>query len=189
MIGNLSRRERLLVGGGILLAVVVLGWEGFVQPLLDRDRLAEETVPVREQLLQRRQALVARRATIAKELETTNERITEMSKRFLTAATPAVAASELQNLVKSVAAEVKTEIRSERILPTAERGELLEIPIEIAVSGEIRELVELLSRLEKTPKMLAIQDLRIRVVNVSQPKDLLATITLSGFILPSKAKA
>lgn len=189
MIGNLSRRERLLVGGGVLLAVVILGWEGFVQPLRDRDRLAEESIPVREQLLQRRQALVARRAAITQELERTNGRIAELSQRFLTAATPAVAASELQNLVKGVAAQVKTEIRSERILPTAERGELLEIPIEIAVSGEIRDLVELLSRLERAPKMLSIQDLKIRVVNVSQPKDLLATITLSGFILPSKAKA
>jgi hypothetical protein len=29
---------------------------------------------------------------------------------------------------------------------------------------------------------------RIRVVNVSQPKELLATLTVSGFILPAKAK-
>jgi hypothetical protein len=36
---------------------------------------------------------------------------------------------------------------------------------------------------------LTIQDLKIRVVNVSQPKELLATITLSGYILPSKSKS
>jgi hypothetical protein len=52
------------------------------------------------------------------------------------------------------------------------------------VSGEIRQLVELLSRLESAPKLLTIQDLKIRVVNVAQPKDLLATITVAGYILP-----
>ena len=47
-----------------------------------------------------------------------------------------------------MAAQAKTEVRSERILPPTERGELLEIPVEIAVSGEIRSLVELLARLD-----------------------------------------
>jgi len=82
-----------------------------------------------------------------------------------------------------------TEIRSERILPPEERGELLEIPIEIAVSAEIRQLVDLLSRVEGSEKLLTVKDLRVRVVNVSQPRELLATLTVSGFILPSKAKA
>jgi len=99
-----------------------------------------------------------------------------------------VAASELQKLTKEMAAQASTEIRSERILPPVERGEVLEIPVEIAVSGEIRQLVDLLARLETAPKMLTVQDLRIRVVNVSQPKELLATLTVSGFILPGKSK-
>ena len=64
----------------------------------------------------------------------------------------------------------------------------LEIPVEIAVSGEIRQLVDLLSRLEGSQKLLTVQDLRVRVVNVSQPKELLATLTVSGFILPGKSK-
>jgi len=36
--------------------------------------------------------------------------------------------------------------------------------------------------------MLTVQDLRVRVVNVSQPRELLATLTVSGFILPGKSK-
>lgn len=69
-----------------------------------------------------------------------------------------------------------------------EHGELLEIPIEIAVSGEIKQLVELLNRLEGARKLLTVQDLRVRVVNVSQPKELLATLTVSGFLLSGKTK-
>ena len=86
----------------------------------------------------------------------------------------------------------RTEVRSERILPPADRGELLEIPVEIAVSCEIRQLVDLLARLESAPKLLPVQELKIRVVNMTQPKDLLVTLTVSGFLLPSapgKAKS
>ena len=57
------------------------------------------------------------------------------------------------------------------------------------MSTEVRQLVDILSRLEQAPKLLTVQDLKIRVVNIAQPKELLATITLSGFILPSKPKA
>jgi Tfp pilus assembly protein PilO len=189
VIGNVSSRERMLIALGVVAGVVVLGWTFVVQPIRDRNRTAAELVPVREQVLARRLELVARKGTIARDLETTNAQIHALSDRFLPASTPAVAASELQKLTKEIAVKASTEIRSERILPPVERGELVEIPIEIAVSTEVRQLVDILSRLEQAPKLLTVQDLKIRVINIAQPKELLATITLSGFILPSKPKS
>jgi type II secretory pathway component PulM len=188
MIGNLSRRERRIIVAGAILTVLAGGWFGVLKPMRDRQRGANELLPVREQLLAGRQELVGRKAAIATELETTSARLEALGTRFLPAATPAVAASELQKLVKEMAALAVTEVRSERILPPVERGELLEIPLEITFSGDIRQLVDLLSRLDQAPKLLAVQDIRVRVVNISQPKDLLATLTLSGFILPGKAR-
>ena len=189
MIGNLSPRERtvVLAGGGVL--VVVLAWLFVIAPLRDRSREASDLVPERERALTRRLDLLARRNQSSTDLEAATARVERLSARLLTAAVPAVAASELQKLVKDMAAEATTEIRSERILPPEERGELLEIPVEIAVSGEIRQLVDLLARVEGSQKLLTVKDLRVRVVNVSQPRELLATLTVSGFILPSKAKA
>lgn len=188
MIGNLSRRERLIVIIGAAALVIVAGWLLVVQPLVDRSRQTGELVPGRQQLLTRRQELVARRAAIQADLDAADARVAKLTERLLTAAAPAVAASELSKIAKDMAAEAKTEIRSERILPPVERGELLEIPIEIAVSGEIRQLVDLLSRFEGAQKLLTVQDLRVRVVNVSQPKELLATLTVSGFLLSGKTK-
>jgi type II secretory pathway component PulM len=188
MIGSLSRRERTIVVVGVAGLVLVMGWLFVVEPLVERMRLTAELVPSRSQVLARRMDLLARKDGITKELETINADIEKSSERFLTEAAPAVAASELQKLTKDMAAQANTEIRSERILPPVERGELLEIPVEIAVSGEIRQLVDLLAKLEATQKLLTVQDLRVRVVNVSQPKELLATLTVSGFILPGKSK-
>lgn len=189
MIGSLSRRERRFVGLGAAGLVVVLGWAFLVQPLAERERLTAELVPGRSQVLSRRLDLLARKDAITHDLETVNSRLERVSARFLTEAAPAVAASELQKLTKEMAAQANTEIRSERILPPVEHGEVLEIPVEIAVSGEIRQLVDLLARLEGAEKLLTVQDVRVRVVNVSQPRELLATLTVSGFIMPGKSKA
>lgn len=188
MIGNLSSRERRIIVVGAIVTVLAGGWFGVLKPMRDSQHVEGELVPVREQVLMGRRELVARKAAIASELEATNARLESLGTRFLPATTPAVAASELQKLIKEMAAQAVTEVRSERILPPVERGEMLEIPLEITVSGDIRQLVDLLSRLDQAPKLLAVQDLRVRVVNISQPKDLLATLTLSGFILPGKAR-
>ncbi len=184
MMANLSRRERTVIAAGVLVGILLGGWSFVVEPILESNRRAGELVPAREQMLEKRRDLIARRGVIEAELRSLTERLNAVSARFLTSATPAVAASELQKLVKEMAAQANTEVRSERILPPAERGELLEIPVEIAVSGEVRQLVDLLARLDGAPKLLTVQDFRLRVVNVSQPKELLATLTLSGYILP-----
>ena len=184
MMANLSRRERTVIAAGLLVGILLGGWSFVVEPILESNRRAGELVPAREQMLEKRRDLIARRGVIEAELRSLTERLNAVSDRFLTSATPAVAASELQKLVKEMAAQANTEVRSERILPPAERGELLEIPVEIAVSGEVRQLVDLLARLDGAPKLLTVQDFRLRVVNVSQPKELLATLTLSGYILP-----
>ena len=184
MMANLSRRERTVIAAGLLVGILLGGWSFVVEPILESNRRAGDLVPAREQMLEKRRDLIARRGVIEAELRSLTERLNAVSARFLTSATPAVAASELQKLVKEMAAQANTEVRSERILPPAERGELLEIPVEIAVSGEVRQLVDLLARLDGAPKLLTVQDFRLRVVNVSQPKELLATLTLSGYILP-----
>jgi type II secretory pathway component PulM len=192
MIGNLSRRERLMVGLALAVGVVLGGWLLVVEPILERNRSAGELVPAREQVLQLKRELIARRASITAELAAMSAKFDKLAEGFLTSATPAVAASELQKIVKDMAAQAKTEVRSERILPPADRGELLEIPVEIAVSCEIRQLVDLLARLESAEKLLPVQDLKVRVVNLSQPKELLVTLTISGFIVPAapgKAKS
>jgi Tfp pilus assembly protein PilO len=188
MIGNLSRRERGLIALAVLAIVVVLGWEFVVQPIRETNGLTEELVPARERLLARHLELIGRKADLVGELDAVNTRIDTRSARFLASAAPPVAASELQKIAKEMATAAGTEVRSERILPPVERGEVLEIPVEIAVSGEVRNLVDLLNRLEGAPKLVTVQDLKVRVMNVAQPKDLLATVTLSGFILPNRTR-
>lgn len=189
MIGSLSRRERVLIGASAVVVAVVAVWLFMIEPIREQNRVAEVLVPARERVLASRNDLIARKPAITRELEQTTARIEQLSARLLAAAAPPVAASELQKIAKDTATASGMEVRSERILPPVERGEILEIPVEIAVSGEIRNLVQLLTQLEGARKLVVVQDVKVRVMNVTQPKDLLATVTLAGFIMPSKAKA
>lgn len=182
---SLSRRERILVGLALAGAVCAGGYIYVVEPLRERAQQTAELTPAREAKLKSRQRLVAERAALSAELEEATRRLAQQSARLLQGPTPPLAASELQNLIKEMATESGVETRSERILPPADRNGIQEIPIEISVAGGIRESVALLAAVERSRKMLTLQDVKVRVVATGQPKDILTTLTVSGYLLPA----
>ena len=185
----LSRRERVLVAVALLAGIAIAGYLYVVEPIRQRNAQEAELIPVREARLERRRALIAQHSTLTAELADADKRVAAESLRLLQGPTPPLAASELQKLVKDLAATVGVEVRSERVLPTVDRSGLVEVPIEITVAGGIRESVNLLGRLDQTPKLLTVQDFKMRVVSLGQPRDLLTTITVAGYLLATPAPA
>jgi Tfp pilus assembly protein PilO len=186
---TMSARERSLIGLAAIVAIVIGGWLFLIEPVLERRRTTEDLIPAREAVLAKRRDLISRAPSLRQSLADSAQQVDQLRTRLLMAATPPVAAAELARIVKETAGAAGLEVRSERMLPPATRGELLEIPLEITFSGGIRELVTLLEGLDAVPKLLTLQDLKIRVLNVSQPKELLTTLTVSGYILPKAPAA
>ncbi len=184
---TINKRERRLIVLALLVGAGLLGYFYVVEPLQEWRQSAAETIPTREALLERRRLVVAQRPILAAEIEKVNQRLQTKAPRWLQGPTPPLAASELQTLVKDLAVKAGAEVRSERILPLVERGGLQEVPIEITVASGLREAVRLLYDLEHTSKTLTVQDVKVRVVAVGQPRDLLTTFNVSGYLLPSAA--
>ncbi len=182
---TLSGRERTFVGAAIGIGILVAAYVYVVEPTLARTREQAALIPAREEILAKRHALIAQRPAYAARLEEVSRAAERVAERLLPGATPPLAASELQKLVKELAAQSSVEVRSERILPPVERGSLLEVPLELTVAGGIRDVLTLLYHLEGTTKILTLQELKVRVVSVGQPKELLTTLVVSGYILPS----
>jgi type IV pilus assembly protein PilO len=176
-----SRERRLLLVGG-LIAVGVLGYIYGVEPLVQHHRDTLAQIASREQLLQRQERLLARRDRYREEREALQAEVTRRRGRLLPGDKAPLAASELQKLVKSIALDTGVEVRSERVLPTTDRGGYVEVPVEVTLAGPIRSLVTFLSKLEAVPAQVGIQDLKIRVASVAAPRELLTTLQLTGYI-------
>lgn len=186
---SLSPRERVVVGVGAVVALVIGGYLLVVEPILARSRAAETTVPTREAALERRRLLVAQRPRLAEELAAVDARLEMEARRLLRGPTAPLAASELQKLVKDLLAAGNVEVRSERVLPASDQNGLQEVPIELTIMGSIRDTVNALSRLERADRLLALKDFKIRVVAVGQPRELLTTLTVAGYLLPGATPA
>jgi Tfp pilus assembly protein PilO len=181
---TLSRRERVVVGAGAVVAVVVGGYLFLAEPMLTRSRSAEATVPVREATLERRRLLIAQQPRLAQEQAAATARLEGESARLLRGPTAPLAASELLKIVKDLLAAANVEVRSERVLAASDQQGLLEVPIELTIVGGVRDTVAALVRLERTERLLAVKSLRIRVAGAGQERDLLTTLTVAGYLLP-----
>lgn len=181
---TLTPRERVIVGAGAVVALAVGGYLFLVEPLLTRARDAEAMVPAREATLERRRLLVGQRPRLAEDLAAVTARLETESARLLRGPTPPLAASELQKLVKELLPVGGVEVRSERVLPTADHQGLQEVGLELTLTGSIRDTVAALARLERTDRLLALKDVKIRVVAPGQARDLLTTLTVAGYLLP-----
>jgi len=186
---TLSPRERIVVGAGAAIALVVGGYLLIVEPIMTRSRTAEATVPTREEILERRRDQIRQQTRLAEELTAVNARLAAESGRLLRGSTAPLAASELQQLVKELLGDASVEVRSERVLPASDLQGLQEVSIELAIMGSIRDTVTALSRLERAPQVLALKDIKIRVVAVGQPRELLTTLIVAGYLLPGTAPA
>lgn len=182
---SLSSRERVVIGAGAAVALCVGGYLLLVEPILTRARAAEATVPVREATLERRRLLIGQRPRLVEELAAVNARLEMESGRLLRGPTAPLAASELQKIVKESLAAANVEVRSERVLAASDQHGLLEVPIELTIVAGVRDTVAALVRLERTDRLLTVKSLRIRVAAAGQPRDLLTTLTVSGYLLSS----
>jgi Tfp pilus assembly protein PilO len=182
------RERRLLVLGGIA-AVAILGYFYVIEPLLARHERVQSQTASREALLARQERLVARRDRLEEERRTLQAEIAQRRGRLVPGDKPPLAASELQKLVKTTAQDAGVEVRSERILPVVERGGYSEVPIEVTLAGPVRGIVTFLQRLEAVPAQVSVHDLKLRVVSVAAPRDLLATLAVTGYIATGTGEA
>jgi Tfp pilus assembly protein PilO len=181
-VATFQPRERRLLVLAAIVAVGVLGYAYVVEPLLTHHERVRTLIAARESLLARQQRLVGRRDRYTEERDALQTEIAQRRTRLLAGDKPPLAASELQKLVKNTAQEAGVDVRSERILPIVERGGYTEVPVEVTLSGPIRGMVAFLQRLDAVPLQVSVQDLKLRVVSITAPRELLATLAVTGYI-------
>ena len=178
----LRKRERTVIAVGLALVLAVGGYVLLLEPALTRQRERADIILAREATLEGRRALVARRDRLSGELETLERQVDEASLGLLPGPTAPLAASALQKIMKDLASGASVDVRSERVLPPQELSGVLEIPLELTVAGSIRQIVTLLARLERATSTVAVKDLKIRVAASGQPRELLATLLVAGYL-------
>jgi hypothetical protein len=180
---RLSKRERGLVVLTLFLLLVVLGRYLLVAPFLE----------IQPQLLEKNLRYVNQKGEIMAALEKDRGELKGLEPSLLAGDTPPVSASDLQQAVQALAAKEGTQVITTRVLNPESMGSFTKIPIQVEISGQIDQVVNLIKGIEAAEKLLVVSELNVRSLFVPAgvarppaapqlpPQNLRASLIVSGF--------
>ena len=125
----------------------------------------------RSLVLAKYQALVASKARITKANQTLKAALAAAESQFLNGSNAAVAASDLQEIIKSLARDHGVQLTSTKILPTREAGPYLEVPVQVRFTSNISQMLDILYHLEHHKKLLFIPEIEINAPRMVRGDD------------------
>jgi len=157
----LSNQQRRLAWGlgGLLLFIVVIF--GIIFPLLDMKNDWAQELEKKQLMLRHYQNLLAEQSRVAQVHQTLNDALTQAETKFLSGSNPAVAAADLQEILKTLSGDQGLKLISINVLPSREAGSYLEVPVQVQLSANIEQLLKFLYYLEHHRKLLYLTQLEI----------------------------
>lgn len=178
------RERRVLLWGSAAAALVVL-YTYAVEPLVAwREVTRVELETVRRRIEQYDQ-LVRRRERLAVEGREAQEALAAFRDRLLAGPTPTLAAAQLQGVAKAEARAAGLVLQRVEVERPATTAPLAEVPVRMAFTGEVGQLVTFLGRIEQHRLALSIPELTIRVKDPAAPRQLVVDMVISGLLLPA----
>ena len=140
-------------------------------------------IELRERQLIKYQKMVEYGSGLGEALSSLRHALKQAESRLLTGKTPSLAAVDIQNILHKIADKSKVDISSLKVLKPREVGkkEYLEVSVEFSAITTIRQLKEVLYRIEASSKYLTVRKLQTRF-NRGRVRRVRSVITVCGIM-------
>jgi hypothetical protein len=160
---RLEPRERRVVAGGAAVSVALIATIWLVLPFAQHWSTRDARLAATREHWVRLTTLVANTGRLRMALDAARRTSTTDQNRLVAGATPALAASSLQELVQRDAAG--SAVQLERVdaagEPHPDKPGLLAIPVQLQARGDLFGLVDFLGRLEHGTPLLVVDELTV----------------------------
>lgn len=182
----MTKERKFLLIGGILLLLAGAVYRFY--PSIPALHLDGNAVVFKERELSKYRKAVQEKKALEALLLSRERALARAESGLLSQKTPALASVEIQNMLNDIADQKGIDIKSMRVVEPKPlgQGEYVTVPLDVTVSGDIRQLKEMLFQIETSPKLLRFSIIRIRVPNIRAPENLYCTFTIEGFMKDRK---
>jgi hypothetical protein len=189
---RLSKREKGLVACAFAVLLLVLVRYLLIGPFLERREWVRSQLDIQPQLLDRNIRYLGRRQEMEDALEKARTELKSLEPSLLSGDTAPVSASNLQETVQSLAAKEGTQVVTTRVLNPEAVGLFIKIPIQLEISGQLDQLVNLIKDIESADKLLGMSEMNIRSIftpaaarqqsgSATPMQNLRVSLTIAGF--------
>ena len=186
---QLRNRRKFIVAG---LAVMALAAMIYLFNSINRStHRFNEALNLKQDKLDKYRQKVLEKKVMERELLSLQTTFKQAEAALLTGKTVSLAAAEIQQIVTNITNAAGAQIMTVRILqPDRSAKEMyLAIPVEVTINSTMRQLTQLLYKLDSSAKLLSIAKLgiksragRSRLVRGASTANLITTLTVEGFV-------
>ena len=186
---QLKNRRKIIVAG---LALMALAAMFYLFSSLNRSTYRfNEALNLKQDKLGKYRQKVLEKKIMERELLSLQTTFKQAEAALLTGKTVSLAAAEIQQIVTNITNAAGAQIMTVRILqPDRSAKEMyLAIPVEVTINSTMRQLTQLLYKLDNSTKLLSIAKLgiksragRSRLVRGASTANLITTLTVEGFV-------
>ncbi len=139
----------------------MLVYLAIISPLLSLEESWGQDLTRKRQMLLKYQGLIDTKAKVLEANKSLKAVLAQTEGQFLSGTNASVASSDLQEILKNLTTAHGVQLTSTKVLPPREVGPYLEVPIQVQISGNIRQLLTILYHLEHHKKLLFVPELEI----------------------------
>lgn len=180
---DIQRKYVFIVLASLFFLAVVYRFFPFFQELVSP---GQEIELLEGKLIKYRKMVLAGKNQ-AKQLDTLNKNLNELESRLLTGRTPSLAAVDIQKMMHEIAGKSQVQIRRVKVLNPKglDQKDYFSIPVEFFIFSTIRQLKEILYRIETTEKFLMVEKITANYYT-NQVRLFRCYITITGFMRTTK---
>ncbi len=160
MVNSLSKTQQRLLAIAILIAVVVSLLTVTLVPIWSINSAYAERLGQQQQLLWRLERLAAQHDSLRARHQALKQSRTGNG-QTLVSDSPAMAAAELQRIVKTTAGKNTIQLMSTQILPSVDEKDFTKIALRVRIHGPLDGLVEAIYDLEAKSLFLFLDNLTV----------------------------
>ena len=157
-------RTGILTATGFLTLMLV--YLLILEPLINLEENWNRELRQKALELAHYQSLLANKDKVAANLQSLQTMLAATNEQMLSGGNAAVAAADLQEILKNLLKTYGAQILAINVQPPKERGPYLEVPIMVQLSSNIEQLFNILYQLEHNQKFLVVLE-----INVSRSED------------------
>jgi Tfp pilus assembly protein PilN len=181
-----EREKRFLVMGGIVVILIIAFY--IISWYSDTKKNIREISDAKLFMLQKQMNKISEKEYIERKYKAVKQELERQEKMLLRGNTPPVAAAALQKFLKETASSLDIDVKLERALNLVDAESYLAIPVEIGFTASTRQLKDLLLKLRKSPFLITVSEIKVRVTNISKPEDIYTTLVVHGVIKKAPEK-
>lgn len=180
---KISKREKKFIIICIVVLVLFCLIKFILLPFVDRGKELSESISAKEMTYKKYLAYLTKKKEVEKELAALKSRESGFQAKLLRGDTPSLAASDLQRTLEQVSTQIKILIQSTKIMePETLEGGYLAIPIQVKLVSDLTRTRRFVALVEENFKFLTIPELKISVKDKADPKEVMVTMVVNGFM-------